>query len=349
MEHVPYLGDGGGSGDSIARVEWFASHPGAGWRPCDGRTINAAVFTEMVEAGWTNANGVILPNINSSVNANGLTAYMYVSGPNETPVWTSNATLPEATNFGTISYQFVATDPDGSTITYTLANGAIANGLSLYSNGLMIGNAIQSESTTYNFTVRATDADGLYTDRSFTQSISSKAVLRYINNAVAVPEARANSTIYGYLIVTSANSTPVFYIDRGMSSGKWYWEHKFNANYILPGVTNNLAERAYGGYNGSDVTSIYSSGWPVNNFGTSAGTLSTQPNFGDIIGFCLDADAKTIQYRVNNTLAGSATFPGGKNGPFYAYFAYQSSPTNQEIRMGSTGCIYAPPAGYQYL
>jgi len=273
---------------------------------------------------------------------------MYVSGPNETPVWTSNATLPEATNFGTISYQFVATDPDGSAITYTLANGAIANGLSLHSNGLMIGNAIQSESTTYNFTVRATDADGLYTDRTFTQAISSKAVLRYIGNSVAVPEAKANSTSYGYQIMGAVTDRPVFYLDRAMSTGKFYWEVRYNQQYILPGVTNRLVEEGYGGYNGGSVISLYSLSFNVNNWGGGSGTLSITPSTNDIIGWCLDADAKTLQFRVNNSPAGTYTFPGGKNGPYYAYFAYQGA-ANQIIQLGSTGCTYAVPAGYGYL
>jgi hypothetical protein len=94
---------------------------------------------------------------------------------NAAPTWTTAAgaiTAP-VRNF-TYSFTFVATDDSGTSPTYSLASGAFPTGLSLASNGVLSGTATVSGS--FNFTVRASDANSNYTDRAFSCNITQTGV-----------------------------------------------------------------------------------------------------------------------------------------------------------------------------
>jgi len=66
------------------------------------------------------------------------------------------------------SIQLSAAEPDGGLIQYSIVSGVLPSGLSLSNTGLITGNAVDPGSeTVYNFTVRATDNEGQFTDRSF--------------------------------------------------------------------------------------------------------------------------------------------------------------------------------------
>ena len=91
--------------------------------------------------------------------------------PNAVPVWTTAAgaiTAP-VKNF-TYSFTVVATDDSGTSPTYSLVSGAFPSGLSLASNGVISGTA--TVTGTFNFTIRATDANGGTADRAFSQVIT---------------------------------------------------------------------------------------------------------------------------------------------------------------------------------
>lgn len=80
------------------------------------------------------------------------------------PVWVTSGTLAQAT--GTpYSVQLTATDDSGDAPTYSLASGSLPPGITLSSSGLLSGTATGA-STTYTFTVRATDVNGRFTDSS---------------------------------------------------------------------------------------------------------------------------------------------------------------------------------------
>ena len=79
------------------------------------------------------------------------------------PVWVTSGTLT-AGGASAYSVQLVATDDSGDAPTYTVASGALPGGLSLSSSGLISGTP--NTSGTFNFTVRATDVNGRFTDSS---------------------------------------------------------------------------------------------------------------------------------------------------------------------------------------
>jgi len=83
---------------------------------------------------------------------------------NDTPTWTTTAgELPVAA--GAYSEQLVASDPEGSGLTYTLQSGSLPSGLTVSSSGLISGTAT-ADGNTYNFTINVSDGS-LSADRSF--------------------------------------------------------------------------------------------------------------------------------------------------------------------------------------
>ena len=87
--------------------------------------------------------------------------------PNATPTWTTTAgQLSDATQNVAYSYQLVATDDSGSDPTYSLISGTLPPGLSINSSGLINGSATAGNANA-SFTIRATDVNGGYVDRSF--------------------------------------------------------------------------------------------------------------------------------------------------------------------------------------
>jgi hypothetical protein len=66
------------------------------------------------------------------------------------------------------SIQLSAAEPDGGLIQYSFVSGVLPSGFSLSNTGFITGSVVDPGSeTVYNFTVRATDNEGQFTDRSF--------------------------------------------------------------------------------------------------------------------------------------------------------------------------------------
>jgi hypothetical protein len=111
---------------------------------------------------------------NPSVNVHRLNDAITAGGD---PVWvTAAGALTAATTQLSYSVALQATDPDGGTVTYSVATGALPTGLSLNSStGTISGipTAPESGTQTFSFTVAATDSGGNITNRSF--SIASTA------------------------------------------------------------------------------------------------------------------------------------------------------------------------------
>jgi hypothetical protein len=133
--------------------------------------------------------------------------------PNLPPVWTtangSLGSVIEGQNFSQV--QLVAVDPEGSTVTYSLANStALPSGFSLTSGGLLTGHgATVANNTTYNFTVAA--SDGLKTtNRDFSVSVlfDTTHYDPYSNSvAVLMPmEGTTNDVVGGHTITVVGNA-----------------------------------------------------------------------------------------------------------------------------------------------
>ena len=107
---------------------------------------------------------------------------------NDAPVWSTTAgALAPASGSG-YSVQLSATDPEGGTITYTKTSGTLPPGLTVNTSGLISGTATTLDGTNHSFTIRATDVESTYADRSF--SIIDKAPTLY--------EASTGGTISTY-------------------------------------------------------------------------------------------------------------------------------------------------------
>jgi hypothetical protein len=108
------------------------------------------------------------------VNGTGLSAILEDAVSfNETPDWstTSGTVANVVEDEAMTSVQLSATDPEGSSVSYSVTSGALPTGLSLSSSGLITGTPNVSDTyspsgVTHNFTVAATDGTNT-TSRAF--------------------------------------------------------------------------------------------------------------------------------------------------------------------------------------
>ena len=153
------------------------------------------------------------------VNPDGGTA-IYIPGIiySTLPTWTTSAgTLGSYYETQSISNTVVASGD--APITYSLYSGSLPTGATLYSNGVISGSApVDSSSTTYSFTIQASDAQLQDSTRSFSLTINTD-VVTWVSPAnattytSAVNSAISNVTLSatdaaGYGIVYTANSLP---------------------------------------------------------------------------------------------------------------------------------------------
>jgi hypothetical protein len=115
-------------------------------------------------------------------NASGLSAvYESVGTVDRDPIWTTNAgTLDVIYDLDRLSYGYSlqASDPDGTSVTFSIVSGALPAGLTLNSStGFISGTvgAVPSD-TVYPFTVRATGGNSQYEDRSFSFVVKKPVV-----------------------------------------------------------------------------------------------------------------------------------------------------------------------------
>ena len=135
------------------------------------------------------------------------------------PTWTTAAgslgSLYETQNFNS-----TVTATGDAPITYSLFSGSIPPGATFNSNGTITGTSqVLSSSTTYTFTVRATDAEAQDTDRSFSLTINPDVVTwsspangttytSALNSAISNVTLVATSAV-GSGITYTANALPV--------------------------------------------------------------------------------------------------------------------------------------------
>lgn len=83
------------------------------------------------------------------------------------PTWTTTS-LTNASNGVAYSATLVVTDDSGSAPTLTVATGTLPTGITI--SGLVLSGTCSTDGT-YSFTLRATDANGSYTDQAFTLAV----------------------------------------------------------------------------------------------------------------------------------------------------------------------------------
>jgi len=156
------------------------------------------------------------------VNSDGGTA-IYIPGVaySGTPAW-STAAGSLATVYETNSISNTITATGDATISYSLNSGALPTGSTLNSStGLISGTAPASAgSTTYAFTIRATDGQNQDTDRSFTITVNNDAVTWSSpadNTSTALELNAVMSTVT--LSATSAAGKSITYTANALPTG----------------------------------------------------------------------------------------------------------------------------------
>jgi len=92
------------------------------------------------------------------------------------PTWVTTAgSLGSIFGANTVNVYVSATDAEGSVVTYSLTSGSLPGGLNLSSNGLVQGVATGvTATTTYNFTIKASDVVTNNVDRAFSYQILNR-------------------------------------------------------------------------------------------------------------------------------------------------------------------------------
>ena len=126
---------------------------------------------------------------------------------NAPPIWVTPTGSIGKWNIGTtMSFQFAAQDPDNETLVYSVTPGfAIPTGLTLSPSGLLSGTA-NLERT---FSLRVTDPNGEFADRSFTVEVNVAPVWVTAANAVG-PYAVGSYPSY-QLVATDNDNDPLTY------------------------------------------------------------------------------------------------------------------------------------------
>jgi hypothetical protein len=186
------------------------------------------------------------------------TALLTVS---DNPVWSTTAgALSTATS--SEAYTTTVSATSDSSITYSLLSGSLPTGITLNSStGVISGTSTVGSTTTYNFTIRATDQEAQVSDRAFSIMVASK-----ITFTMKLYGAGGDGTSYNY----SGNS-------RGGHGG--YVEGTY---ILLAGTTLAIAVDQGSNVSGSDQHGGYTGG--VNRYsGGYAGVFNSSISVANAI------------------------------------------------------------------
>ena len=184
-----------------------------------GSTIGAVTYLDQGRLTFTspaNSSGSYTIIV---INANGGTGILVpglvYSG---VPTWSTSAgSVGSVYETTSVSSTFVATGD--APMTYSVLSGSLPPGTSLSTTGVLSGSApVESGSTTYSFTIRATDGQLQDTDRSFSLTVNTDVITwsSPTNNQVIssyeyapISNVTASATsAAGYSVVYSSNTTP---------------------------------------------------------------------------------------------------------------------------------------------
>jgi hypothetical protein len=250
------------------------------------------------------------------------------------PVWSTTSLLPGSTTGSMISIQLAATSD--SSVVYTVTDGSLPTGLSLSTSGLLSGIVTGlSTTTTYNFTVTATDVENQTNNSSFSITITandpfwSLTTLMINNETASTPFTNDASTNSFQLSINGdakSNKFSPFYVDGYYSyyfggndyftvpaSVSWACASDFTVEcWINVPPTRASYYTIINQYTASGGTSfelqtngtflIYYTG--TTNFATTA---ITEGRWNHI---ALSRTGSTLTFYINGVSAGSATYSG---------------------------------------
>lgn len=171
----------------------------------------------------------------------------------------------------------------------------------------------------------------------------------------AVLQAASSGTLSNgnLTIATPNNSQAGAAATIGKSSGKWYWEVKFDGkvttqygNYLLVGVASGSRLSGSGFYNLADGTGYFGHSGTIYAGGKDVATFALYAP-GAVIGMALDMDANKITYYTNGVLQGTVNLPvTGQT----MYPAIGDGTAGDSMlataNFGQTPFVYPVPAGY---
>lgn len=249
------------------------------------------------------------------------------------------------------------TDPDGDSLVVSAVGPAGHGSVAVAPGG---GSVLYTPTTGYSgadsFGYLISDGRGGTASATITVYASSSASADMLK--VMQPSTYSSAVVLSgrTFSVESANSANV-YVDRQMTTGKYYWEVRLNCGILEAGVTNDVSTaHQWGGYAGYNA-GIYT--WAnvtwVDSDQRDTGWGSSAAN--DVFGFALDADAHTLTIYRNGTLSTTRSLGAG---PYYAHSgvrtgysvsgqACASGTSKGEFLFGTGATTYAPPAGYKPL
>lgn len=132
----------------------------------------------------------------------------------------------------------------------------------------------------------------------------------------------------------------------GKTSGKWYWEAQVLSGALVYLGIAELASTTSGSI-GFDTASV---GARSNNGSLywNSGIVASGASFttGDIIGFALDATAKTIAVYKNNVLQYTYTYSTGGGATYAVGGGSAGGAASFVFNFGASALVYSPPAGF---
>lgn len=155
-------------GGAIVR---FVTSGGLEYTAATTTRVSSSRLTATTPQDFTVADEPLSIKVSSSTGLSGVLEQAVDCGG--VPAWSTSAgSLGSVNRYSSFSASLSAVDPEGESVSYSLASGALLNGLSLNSSTGQISGAYDTavkdgSSTTASFTVRATDNAGNTADRSF--------------------------------------------------------------------------------------------------------------------------------------------------------------------------------------
>ncbi|WP_310542643.1 Ig-like domain-containing protein [Phenylobacterium sp.] len=267
--------------------------------------------------------------------------------PNDSPVAVTDA-ISTASNLPRIfDPRTNDSDPDGDLLTVASVSLPLHGTASRNVDGTVTYAATTGYVGADSFTYVLSDGHGGVATGTVNVTVLPPELL-----SVMEPANYPNTfSISGLTFSSSSQFAGNVYLNRGIGSGKIYWEVKKVCGIIFTGVTNNIStSRDSGGFNNynAGVNSWDGITWAGANSAT-AGVGAGANN--DIYGFALDPAARTLRIYRNNVLGATRSLPFG--GPYYPHSGVQNwnSPctAQAQFKYGAGQTAYAPPAGYNHF
>jgi len=135
------------------------------------------------------------------------------------PTWSTSAgSLGSAYETSSLSTNLSANSD--SAVTFSLASGTLPAGATLASNGLLSGTlSTLSNSTTYNFTIAATDVESQSNTRSFSYTVNPDVVSFSTTNNITISTMATSAIAANTMVATSAAGKTISYSVNSLPTG----------------------------------------------------------------------------------------------------------------------------------